>query len=151
MVQRRLQPRPPWLSVQQPDLDTINVNGTLNSDSLNGSGNLTVGTGISGSNFVIATDPSDAPGVEIGLRADMRFQPVAPRDPSDPTKFYTAAGVAGGTINDNTSTTADDLWARWNYVISINADTDNTVAKHSDRCSTALCSRTSPPVSHWPM
>ena len=115
-----------------PDLDTIDVNGPLNADSLNVSSNLLLAPNLSGQQFVVATDPSDAPGVEIGLRADMRFQPPAPRDPADPTKFYTSAGTALGTINDNGvlndnsgPNVDDDFWARWNYTISINADTDN--------------------------
>ncbi len=115
-----------------PDLDTINVNGTLHSSSLNLSGNLLQWPNLQGNLFVIATDPNDAPGVEIGLRADMRFQPPAPRDPADPTRFFTSAGVAGGTINDNNTTADDDDWARWNYTFSINANTDSHGGKIGD-------------------
>ncbi|MBK8458537.1 MAG: tandem-95 repeat protein [Phyllobacteriaceae bacterium] len=107
------------------DADTLNTNTTLNADSLTPGGNLLVGTGIPGTNFVVATDAVDAPGVEVGLRADMRFTGIAPRDPGDADTFYVSAGAAGGTANDNTGTTSDDGWARWNYTVSINADTDN--------------------------
>ena len=34
------------------------------------------------------------------------------------------AEAALGTPNDNLAVTSDDTWARWNYTLSINADTD---------------------------
>ena len=64
------------------DADTVLIDAPLNPSGLT-SGNLKVGTSISGSHFVVATDGQDAPGVEIGLRADFRFTGIAPRDPSD--------------------------------------------------------------------
>ncbi|AMV30541.1 Cadherin domain protein [Pirellula sp. SH-Sr6A] len=107
------------------DPDTIQPNASLHVSSTNGNGQLTEGTGNSASNFVVATDPVDAPGLEIGLRADLRLQGVAQRDPANPTKFFVPAGTAQGTPNGNDIVgDFDDNWARWNYWISINADTN---------------------------
>ncbi len=118
------------------DGDVMVVNGTLNPDSLRPNGTLFAGTAIPGDQFVIATDPVDAPRLEMGLRADPRFQPPAPRDPSDPAvysltnlpTFIVPGGKVQGTINDAPGT-ADDLWARWNYAVSINADTSGADTK----------------------
>jgi large repetitive protein len=123
------------------DPDTVDIDQTLDPDSLTLSGFLTVGTGIPGTNFVVATDPVDALGVEVGLRADLRFTGIAPRDPADlsyfdlsnPPTFYVPAGPALGTPNDNIGTPTDDTWARWNYTLSINADTDNNGGVIGDR------------------
>ncbi len=108
------------------DPDTIQPNATLHVSSTNGNGQLTVGAGNSATNFVVATDSADAPGIEIGLRADLRFAGMAPRDPANPTRFYVPAGIAHGTPNGNgIFNDFDDNWARWNYWISINGDTDS--------------------------
>ncbi len=118
------------------DGDVMVVDGALNPDSLRPNGTLFAGTAIPGDQFVIATDPVDAPRLEMGLRADPRFQPPAPRDPSDPAvysltnlpTFIVPGGKVQGTINDAPGT-ADDLWARWNYAVSINADTSGADTK----------------------
>ncbi len=118
------------------DGDVMVVDGALNPDSLRPNGTLFVGNAIPGNKFVIATDPVDAPRLEMGLRADPRFQPPAPRDPSDPAvysltnlpTFIVPGGKAQDTINDAPGT-ADDLWARWNYAVSINADTSGADTK----------------------
>ncbi len=118
------------------DGDTVVVSGQLNSDSLRPDQTLQIGNAIPGDQFVIASDPIDAPRLEIGLRADPRFQPPAPRDPADPAvyslanlpTFYVPGGTAGDTINDGPGT-ADNLWARWNYVVSLNADTNTVNAR----------------------
>ncbi len=56
----------------------------------------------------------------------MRFAGTATIDEADPTgtTYVVPAGVAGGSPNDGPGT-ADDAWARWNLVLSINADTDD--------------------------
>ena len=109
-----------------PDADTVVTNATLNADSLQTNGTLFMGTGNPGSGFVIVTDAVDAPGVEIGITAVLRYQGTAALDPRDSSghTYVVAAGAAGGTANEN-ATAGDDGWARWNYTISINADTDN--------------------------
>ncbi|ELP31406.1 tandem-95 repeat protein, partial [Rhodopirellula baltica] len=112
------------------DSDNIDTNGEIHPSGLTGGvpgGNLLIGTGIPGDGFVIATDAVDAPGLEIALRADMRFTgpAPAPRDPSNPTRFIVGSGEAGNGPNSNgTSGDFDDDWARWNYTLSINANTD---------------------------
>lgn len=82
------------------DADSVNTNATLAANGLT-NGNLKVGSGISGSNFVVATDAIDVPRVEIGLRADMRFTGQATRDTSDATLFYVPKGESLGTPNTN--------------------------------------------------
>ncbi len=42
--------------------------------------------------------------------------------------FIVPGGKVQGTINDAPGT-ADDLWARWNYAVSINADTSGADTK----------------------
>ncbi len=109
------------------DPDTFSPNATLNSDSLTPQGNLLVGSGIPGTHFGIATDAADAPGVEIGLQAMLRYSGDVIVDATDASghTYVVVNGAAGGTPQDNINTAADDGWARWNYTFSINADTDN--------------------------
>ena len=113
------------------DADTVNTNTTLAANGLT-NGNLKVGSGISGSNFVVATDAIDVPRVEIGLRADMRYTGQATRDTADATLFFVPKGNVLGTPNDNTSVSTDDSWARWNFTYSINADTAGMGGKIKD-------------------
>ncbi len=114
------------------DPDTINTNATLAANGLN-NGNLRIGDGISGSNFVVATDTVDAPRLEIGLRADMRFTGQATRDAADATLFLAPKGEGLGTLNTNaTLGDFDDTYARWNFTYSINADTAGQGGKIKD-------------------
>ncbi|WP_039961191.1 cadherin-like domain-containing protein, partial [Rhodopirellula europaea] len=120
------------------DSDNIDPNGEIDPSGLTGGapgGNLLIGTGIPGDGLVIATDAVDAPGLEIALRADMRFvgPAPAPRDPSDPTRFIVGAGEAGNGPNSNgTSGDFDDNWARWNVIVAINTATDGGSQKIGD-------------------
>ncbi|MES2665388.1 MAG: VCBS domain-containing protein, partial [Pseudomonadota bacterium] len=109
------------------DVDTITTNATLDDSALKpGTTDLVLGTGIQGTGFVVATDAADAPGVELGLSTVMRLQGTAPLDEADATgrTFVVPAGAALGTDNE-TSSSADDGYARWNINLSIAADTDD--------------------------
>ncbi|RUS60815.1 tandem-95 repeat protein, partial [Pseudorhodobacter sp. E13] len=115
------------LAVDDPD--TIVTESNLNPAVLTPGGDLLIGSGIPGDNgsWVVATDAADAPGVEIGMNVSLRFTGGLTVDPQDPTgqTFVAPVGAAGGTPQDNTGTTDDDGWARWNFQVSVAADTDN--------------------------
>ncbi len=124
------------------DPDSINTNATLAANGLTAQGNLFVGTGISGNNFVVATDAVDVPRVEIGLRADMRFTGQASRDLSDATLFFAPKGESLGTPNANaTLGDFDDTYARWNFTYSINADTAGQGGKIGDNAYSFVVSK----------
>ncbi|ABD06346.1 VCBS [Rhodopseudomonas palustris HaA2] len=109
-----------------PDLDTVLTNAALDPDVLDANGNLHFGSGNAGTGFAVATDAVDAPGVELGLSAVLRYSGTAPIDLTlDPTghTYVVPAGTAGGTPQDGAGS-ADDNWARWNFSFSIGADAD---------------------------
>ena len=109
-------------------MDGFDDNGGLSPTVLTPTGDLLVGTGITGlTGFAVATDAADAPGVEIGLKAFVRYAGTYALDPSDPTGHtyvVNSGSVAQGPDAYNQSGGQDDGWARWNFAISLGADTD---------------------------
>jgi VCBS repeat-containing protein len=118
------------------DGDTVVTKANLNTAVLTGGGDLFVGGGIPGDDlsWVVATDSADAAGVEIGLNVGLRFSGGYQVDPQDATgRTYVApVGAAAGTPQDGPGAD-DNAWARWNFQVSIGADTDGNGGALSDR------------------
>ena len=115
------------------DPDTITPASNLDTSVLTGSGDLLIGSGIPGDNnsWQVATDSTDAPGVEIGLNTSLRF--TGGFDIDGNGDYVVPAGAAGGTPQDNTGTSDDDGWARWNLQVSVGTDTDGNGGTLGDR------------------
>ena len=119
------------------DNDTVTTESSLNPNVLTAGGDLFIGTGIPGDDgqWVVATDSVDAAGVEIGLTAALAFSGGNTVDPADASGFtyVVPAGERLGTSQDNTGATFDDGYARWNFNVSIGANTDGNGGTLADR------------------
>ncbi|MFC3613555.1 VCBS domain-containing protein, partial [Lutimaribacter marinistellae] len=113
------------------DPDMIAGNATLDASVTDQvEGDWIIGDGIPVDGWAVATDGVDAPGLEIGLNAPLRLTGERyidlDQDPNGQTYVVPDGSADGTPQGDVTTGNADDNYARWNFQISIAANTDGS-------------------------